>query len=182
MCQWMSVLVCVHVCLWIYLSLSITSMSLLIAEWTPCSLHRLYCDYHHSVVHPHRNTHMHHSTETYTCINTQKDNPHTLHSVFFQICLKVERMFISSKCVDAWSSYSSMCVFSFCVYSSGHSWMSVNLHRSVCPFLYSPMCLCMRVCVLACLSSAPAVNEYVSAAHVNCWHTNLLWLPVRPAQ
>ena len=52
--------VCVHVsasacaCLCVYLSLSSTSVSLLIAEWTPRRLHRLYCDYHHLVVHPHR--------------------------------------------------------------------------------------------------------------------------------
>lgn len=42
----------VHVCVRADLSHAITAVSLLIAEWTPCRLHRLYCDYHPSVVQP----------------------------------------------------------------------------------------------------------------------------------
>lgn len=47
--------VCVSVrVLCIYLSLCITSVSLLIAEWTSCSPYRLDCDYHNLAVHPHQ--------------------------------------------------------------------------------------------------------------------------------
>lgn len=58
MCRCISERLClfVWVQLCIYLSVSITSVSLLIAEWTPCSLHGLHCDYHHLLAHPHMHT------------------------------------------------------------------------------------------------------------------------------
>lgn len=65
---------CVWVWLCIYLSVSITSVSLLIAEWTPRSLHGLHCDYHHLLAHPHNNTHTDLlQAHTYTQ-GTQEDN------------------------------------------------------------------------------------------------------------
>lgn len=53
----LSLFVCVCVCAdSLFSSLTITSVSLLIAEWAPCRLHRLHCDYHSALVQTHRNT------------------------------------------------------------------------------------------------------------------------------
>ena len=156
MCLCISERLCWSVWRCVYLSLSITSVSLLIAEWTPCRLHGLYCDYH-----PHTDAHTHMHTDILCDTHKRRDTHNEIFAITYSEMWNLSPVFQE---VSVYGLLYFPVSLYMCVRASVHL-LSVCKSSQICVSI-SVLCY---VCVpAACLSSAPALNEYVSAAHVNC--------------